>query len=328
MPAVSVVIPTYDRADVLRRAVDSALAQTHDDLELVVVDDGSTDDTEAVVRGYEDDRVRYVAHETNRGANVARNTGIEAARGEYVAFLDSDDEWVPGKLAVQLERIDEAGAVAAVCDCEQTLDGVGGRVRTGAAAVLSRFDDDGPEVGREEMAAAVLAGAVHPAAGSTLVVETDVARAVGGFDESLDRFQDPEIVVRICGEGRVVYVDEALAVRHDTGEPAPSVVHEADQQYLQKHAEAVGRAEERGYDVLGTHNVLLAKHYFADGQPRTGLRLLRHGTVTPRKVPGLCWAVAAGLGRRVGNSRAPPLVGLAALSLLFAGLFVGWRTRT
>ncbi|MFC6974687.1 glycosyltransferase family 2 protein [Halomicroarcula sp. GCM10025709] len=104
-PRVSVVVPTYNRADTVGRAVESALAQTVTDIEVVVVDDGSTDDTAAVVTGIDDERVRYLAHERNRGRSAARNTGIEAARGEYVAFLDSDDRWLPGKLDRQLAEL-------------------------------------------------------------------------------------------------------------------------------------------------------------------------------------------------------------------------------
>lgn len=112
-PAVSVVIPTYDRAAVLPRAIDSVLGQTVEDLELLVVDDGSTDRAPDVVAGYADDRVRCLRHEQNRGASAARNSGIEAASGDYVAFLDSDDEWLAGKLETQLAVLEAASCRAA-----------------------------------------------------------------------------------------------------------------------------------------------------------------------------------------------------------------------
>lgn len=109
MTRVSVVIPTYNRAPTLPRALESTLAQTIDDLEILVVDDGSTDDTASVLATYQDvdSRVRPVVHATNQGANVARNTGIEHARGEYIAFLDSDDEWHPEKLERQLAALED-----------------------------------------------------------------------------------------------------------------------------------------------------------------------------------------------------------------------------
>ncbi len=103
-PAVSVIIPTFNRAELLPRAIESVIAQTHDDWEIVVVDDGSTDDTRAVVGDYArriGDRFRSVLQE-NRGASAARNRGIEASRGSFIAFLDSDDEFIPTKLERQL----------------------------------------------------------------------------------------------------------------------------------------------------------------------------------------------------------------------------------
>lgn len=99
----SVIIPTYNRAHVLPRAIKSVLNQTFRDLELIVVDDGSTDETENVVRGFQenDERIRYIRHEINRGGNAARNSGLQNARGRYIAFLDSDDEWFPEMLEKQ-----------------------------------------------------------------------------------------------------------------------------------------------------------------------------------------------------------------------------------
>ncbi|WP_436925479.1 glycosyltransferase family 2 protein [Halosimplex amylolyticum] len=300
MPTVSVVIPTYDRADVLPRAMDSALGQTFADLELVVVDDGSTDETESVVADYDDDRVRYVAHETNRGGNVARNTGIEAAEGEYVAFLDSDDEWKPTKLERQIDRLeaDDADWVAAYCDFETRREGPAARLESLAAGLLARADDDHPTEGGEELVGEILADRLHPGAGSTLVARTDVARSVGGFDEELDRFQDPEFVLRLLDEGPLAHVDAPLVVRHDTGTPAAETVAAADREYLAKYADAVERAEERGFDVRGRHNLILAKRHLAEGSFLTGIRHLAGATVPGRHVPGLAWAAAGGFRRR------------------------------
>ena len=96
---VSVILPTFDRAELLPRSIGSVLAQTDGHLELIVVDDGSSDDTEGVVARLADPRVRYLRLPENRGLPAARNAGIAIARGEYVAFQDSDDVWAPDKLA-------------------------------------------------------------------------------------------------------------------------------------------------------------------------------------------------------------------------------------
>lgn len=98
---ISVILPTYNRSGTLVAAMTSVLAQSHADLELIVVDDASTEDIESVVRGVGDDRVRYVRRPRNGGAAAARNTGLGHARGDYIAFQDSDDLWLPGKLQKQ-----------------------------------------------------------------------------------------------------------------------------------------------------------------------------------------------------------------------------------
>ncbi len=107
-PAVSVIIPTYNRAELLPRALDSVVGQTFTDWGIVLVDDGSTDETSRVVRDYADrlgDRLVYI-HQENKGSSQARNTGIDACRGRFVAFLDSDDECSPTRLGRQLELFD------------------------------------------------------------------------------------------------------------------------------------------------------------------------------------------------------------------------------
>src|SRR3954471_3920817 len=106
-PRVSVVVPTHNRADVVGRAVASVLAQTERDLEVIVVDDASTDGTAQrlaeLAKG--DDRIRIIANAVALGGGGARNAGIAASRGQWVAFLDDDDEWLPAKLAIQLETL-------------------------------------------------------------------------------------------------------------------------------------------------------------------------------------------------------------------------------
>jgi len=102
-PTVSVIIPTYNRAHLVGRAIRSVMSQTCQDFEIIVVDDGSTDDTEKVVSSFNDPRIRYYQHQTNRGHSATRNTGITMSRGKYIAFLDSDDEYLPEKLEAQLE---------------------------------------------------------------------------------------------------------------------------------------------------------------------------------------------------------------------------------
>ncbi|MFL9868195.1 glycosyltransferase family 2 protein [Paraburkholderia fungorum] len=102
---ISVVIPTYNREATIARALESALKQTWTNIEIIVVDDGSKDDTQKIVEAINDPRIRYLKNEKNLRGGASRNKGGTLARGEYVAFLDSDDEWLPGKLARQMEAV-------------------------------------------------------------------------------------------------------------------------------------------------------------------------------------------------------------------------------
>jgi glycosyltransferase involved in cell wall biosynthesis len=105
-PCVSVIIPTYNRAEMLIRAIRSVLKQTYEDYEIIVVDDGSTDDTAKVMKAYENDKFKYIRYSLNKGGAFARNLGLDSSRGKYIAFLDSDDEWLPTKLEKQTKFID------------------------------------------------------------------------------------------------------------------------------------------------------------------------------------------------------------------------------
>ena len=111
-PLISVILPTYNRAHTLMRAVTSVLNQDYREIELIVVDDASTDGTTELLESIADPRLRVIRHDHNKGVAGATNTGIQAARGEIIAFQDSDDEWLDGKLSHQMARL-----AAAPSDC-------------------------------------------------------------------------------------------------------------------------------------------------------------------------------------------------------------------
>lgn len=110
MPRVSVLIPTHNRARLLRQAIDSVLAQSFQDFEIIVIDDASDDDTQTAVADIGDLRVRYFKNAENRGEGASRNAGIAHSTGEYIAFLDDDDMWLPEKLALQVDVLDRCPA--------------------------------------------------------------------------------------------------------------------------------------------------------------------------------------------------------------------------
>jgi len=108
MPQVSVIIPTYNRAHLLSRAIKSVLNQTFQDFEIIIVDDASTDNTDRLVASFQNSRMIYIQHERNQGSAAARNTALRQAQGEFIAFLDSDDEWLPDKLEKQMKLFSKA----------------------------------------------------------------------------------------------------------------------------------------------------------------------------------------------------------------------------
>lgn len=298
MPRVSVIIPTYNRGDLLTRSIDSVLGQTYEDFELLVVDDGSTDHTESVVERYDDDRITYLAHSSNQGASAARNTGIEYADGEYLAFLDSDDVWKPQKLDRQVAELDDRPPewVAAYCGVE-----IGDTDSFDVAAIarslgLTRLDNTEGAEGGADLIKAVLKDQLHTSAGSTLLVEASVVEAIGGFDESFDRFQDPEFLIRVLRHGKLAYVSEPLVRRYDTGRPHAALIEASDRRYLSKFSDTVTNLERRGHNVRGIHHRFLARFYLEDGEFQEALKHARHAAAPTRyQLPGLVKSLTTGL---------------------------------
>ncbi|MDS0284546.1 glycosyltransferase family 2 protein [Haloarcula onubensis] len=302
MTAVSVVVPAYERADVVGRAIDSALAQTVADIEVLVVDDGSEDDTEAVVGEYADDRVRYLAHDTNRGVSAARNTGVAAATGEYVAFLDSDDEWLPRKLERQLAVLDGRGDGWVGAYCDVATAGLSRLGRLAGVVSETLFRSGAPREGGRELAESLLAMRVFMGPGSTLLVERRVLDRTGGFDEGLSIYEDWDLVLRVLAEGKLAYVDEALALTHFTGD-APAEAYVAnDRRYLERNAALVADLERRGVPVRRVHRMGVVGHFLAEGRFAEAREYLDAGTVArPKNLARLAFWSVLGLQARLGG---------------------------
>ncbi len=199
---VSVVIPAYNRAHTLPRAIESVLAQDHADLELLVVDDGSTDDTASILAGYDDPRLRVLRQETNRGVSAARNRGMREAQGAFIAFLDSDDEWRPAKLSRQLQIF------------ARGTRGLG-LVYTGAETLgLESRRTDTPAFRGDLLDTLLLRNVLH-GAGSSAMIKREVVETVGYFDEDLPAIEDYDYWVRLARFFAVDYAPEPLIRYHD-----------------------------------------------------------------------------------------------------------------
>jgi glycosyltransferase involved in cell wall biosynthesis len=195
---VSIVMPSFNRATTLPRAIDSVLRQTETDWELIIVDDGSTDDTQDVLDSIRDPRVIRTRHTGNRGVTAALNTGLDLVRGEWFTFLGSDDEITSDALAVMLECARTTGANAVTCNC---TDSTSGRM---SGTGLSRD-------GRVTTRAATRTRGEHWG-----ITQTDL---LGGlrFDERLPGFEDT-VWLLIHDVARRYYVHRALRIYHTEGE--------------------------------------------------------------------------------------------------------------
>ena len=236
-PAVSAIIPTYNRSDTVTAAIRSVLDQTFTDLELLVVDDASSDDTEAVCRGIDDKRLRYVRQERNRGVAAARNRGILESRGRYLAWLDSDDAWKPDRLTKQVELMERSPAtVGLIYSGTERID------ETGQVSV--RLPEDHH---RGDLADAMLReNVVYGGCGNALM-RREVVAAAGFFDPSLPAIEDYDFFLRVCQFVEADFVPEALAVYRDEGvEGRRSRQVEANlrarEMFYDKHAAAMQRA--------------------------------------------------------------------------------------
>ncbi len=198
MPRVSVIIPAYNAAWCIRRAVDSVLAQSYPGYELIVVDDGSTDDTAALLAGYAD-AVRIVS-KPNGGLSSARNAGIAAARGEFVAFLDADDWWMPEKLARQMALMD-ARPDLLFCSTASAVQTPAGE----------RLADWRCGRGMNSTLEAIFAANAHVAgSGSAVLAKRDAFTQAGNFDESLRSLEDIDMWMRLAALGGFECIDETL----------------------------------------------------------------------------------------------------------------------
>lgn len=259
-PTISVIIPTYNRPHLLVRAIRSIMNQTYQDFELIVADDASADNIEKVVRGFNDRRIRYARHSHNKGGSAARNTGIRLAKGEFIGFLDDDDEWMPEKLEKQLKKF-------------QGLPEKIGVVYSGFCYVK--------EGGQEALQVSPsFRGKVYPnlLRSNFLSVLTPLVRKscfekVGVFDEILPGHQDWDMWLRLSKYFEFEFVPEVLAKYYVHGRQM-SVDINARIQAMEKLMKRYQADLDANPSILSEHLRTLGKLYYIADRRREGRRYI------------------------------------------------------
>jgi glycosyltransferase involved in cell wall biosynthesis len=283
-PEVTVVIPTLNRWPLLsRHGLPSARHQEGIDFEVVVVDDGSTDETPRELARLSDPRLRVTRHEDRRGLAAARNTGIDTAQGEWLAFLDDDDLWSPVKLRTQLDAATAAGASWAYA-AAVAVD------PSGAVVEADPLPDP------DEVVSLLLSGGNFvPGGGSDVIARTDLVRRVGGFDEELRFFEDWDLWLRLAAEDRPAACEDVLVARLEHGQnmlfrDRPNVMRDFER-LLGKHREVTRD------DRLGLAQWVAAEHHRA-GRRLAAARLYATAALTYRSPGNIPPAIGALFGER------------------------------
>lgn len=206
--AISVVIPTYNRAHLIKESIQSVLDQTLQPYEIIVVDDFSTDNTEEVVNSFNSPLIKYVKNQRKKGANGARNTGILMAQGEYIAFHDSDDLWLPSKL--ELQKILFKG------DPELTLVFCN-MVKVSGNKKYLTFK----KIKNKNIYQLLLEN--NFISTQTILIKSKIAKALM-FDEDLLRLQDWDFVIRACGNAKISFLNDILVIQRINSDSITSTV--------------------------------------------------------------------------------------------------------
>lgn len=196
---VSVIIPSYNREKLIEKSIKSVLNQSYKNIEIIVVDDNSSDNTESVVKSLQDkyEFIKYIRHETNKGGSAARNSGVKVALGELIAFLDSDDEWVGNKLEKNLEIFHKNDKVAMVYSDMYLVNADTAEEKLNKS---KKYDDKYYGLLCENIIGST----------SLIMIKKDVFNNVGGFKEGLPSCQDWDFYLNVAKENVIEKIDEPL----------------------------------------------------------------------------------------------------------------------
>jgi glycosyltransferase involved in cell wall biosynthesis len=311
---ISVVIPCYNRARSIERAVRGVLLQSYPNLELIVVDDASTDASPMIVEAIDDPRLRLIRHDVNQGAAAARNTGVSAAKGDLIAFQDSDDNWFPEKLDVQMSHFCGLPKNYVAVFCTKIIYGRSidrkGR-KTYGTRHASCVPDPGKPPPSGDLSEALLWG--NFMGPPTVLLKTAAFHAAGGYDLRLKNNNDWDFHLRLSRVGLIGFIDEPLMLVYD------SVDGISKNRVARAFSTIVIFNKIKRYApnsrALASHAVAVHRHLMFKGKPRSARRFLHKArAITPRAwrlYPRLALTYAPGLyqsllrGRRRDMVRRP-----------------------
>lgn len=255
-PLVSVIIPNYNYERYLREAIDSALAQTYPNIEIIVVDDGSTDSSREIIESYGSE-IRAV-FQKNQGVSAARNNGAATSKGEYIAFLDADDVWLPEKLQSQIHTFASSEEFGLVHVGVEEIDAQGNVLRRETDGLQGSISRDLLLFER----AAILGG------GSGIMTRRRIFDEIGGFDTDLSTSADWDISYRISSRHKVGFVKETLLRYRMHGSNMHGNIELMEREMLAAYGKAFASADQKTIAIKNTaygnlHKVLAGSYFRA-----------------------------------------------------------------
>jgi len=256
-PLVSVIMPIYNRENTVERAIKSVLEQTYSNLEVILVDDGSKDNTLDILSKIKDDRVKLLCHGSNKGGSAARNTGLKIATGDYIAFLDSDDEWLPQKLEMQINVLSQ-------------LDGeVWGGIYCGHYSIEANRTVMVKALKRGDLRLDIFRNTTDFGFGSTTMFTKGAIAKIGLFDESFVRHQDYEYLIRFFRQFKICSIEEPLVNTYGHNLPSAEKLATIKEQYLSKFSEDIYQFDDATIgEILAIQWLEVAQLYANEGRFR------------------------------------------------------------
>jgi glycosyltransferase involved in cell wall biosynthesis len=269
-PFITVVIPAYNAERTIRRAIDSVVLQNYPDLEIIIVDDASSDGTARVVEAHRDRRIKLLRLPENLGECGAMNAGIAEARGDYVAFLDADDEWLATKLSKQIATFEQSPKASFVtCACHY-VDTSGHPYRLFGM----------PPHGLDPSQAWRMLLSKSFVAKPCVVARTQSLKSVGPFDTTLRVAGDQDMWIKLASVGEIAIVPEVLTIVHDTptsltnvfADRTPEFVLPMIERHIEAHKDSLAPGEIR--QILAERYTYIGRNLYIRGNPLLGARYI------------------------------------------------------